>query len=417
MAQPNDSHEPENERPLCSYQLLTLYLPAFVFALGYSIATPAIPVFAKSFDTGFGVASLVIVVHAFGGLIAAVPTGFLVDRMGRRPILIAGPVLVAVSSCLTAIAQSFVELLFYRLVGGAAMEMWRQARLAIIADVGRRRQRGRQMSGMIGTEGAGRLIGPALGGFLAGWSIRVPFVAHGVLALVAIVPSLFLVRESAPTVTGRVDNKDQTEDQLDTKAVIALMLDARYRGFLCAQFFASMTRGVLWGGTLLLYATFAYDVGPQGLGGLATMSTVVGIPITLSCGYLMDRFGRKTTMVPGFVSMAFGLLFLAASAHWHWSLAVFIAAFLWLHASQAVTAGSMQVLGSDMAPANARGRFFGFWRLIGEVGGLVSPALFGFVAEHLGYDVSFTMIGFCSLTTALLLAFAVKETVRRPSYS
>jgi MFS family permease len=147
------------------------------------------------------------------------------------------------------------------------------------------------------------------------------------------------------------------------------------------------------------------------------MSTVVGIPITLSCGYLMDHFGRKATMVPGFVSMAFGLLFLAASAHWHWGLAVFIAAFLWLHASQAVTAGSMQVLGSDMAPAKARGRFFGFWRLIGEVGGLVSPALFGFVAEHLGYDVSFAMIGFCSLTTALLLAFAVKETVRRQSSS
>ncbi len=52
-------------------------------------------------------------------------------------------------------------------------------------------QRGRQMSGMVGTEGAGRLIGPALGGLLAAWSIRVPFVAHGVLALLAIVPSFF----------------------------------------------------------------------------------------------------------------------------------------------------------------------------------------------------------------------------------
>ncbi len=176
------------------------------------------------------------------------------------------------------------------------MEMWRQARLAIIADVGKRRQRGRQMSGMIGTEGVGRLIGPALGGLLAAWSIRVPFVAHGILALLAIVPSFFLVRESAPPGTKSAGKK--TEDQLNSKALVALMLDARYRGFLCAQFFASMTRGVLWGGTLLLYATFTYDVGARGLGGLATMSTVVGIPITLSCGYLMDRFGRKTTMVP-----------------------------------------------------------------------------------------------------------------------
>ncbi len=415
MGQPQDSQKTENDGFFSSYQLLTLYFPAFVFALGYSIATPAIPVFAKSFETSFGIASLVIVVHALGGLMAAVPTGFLVDRMGRRPVLIAGPILVAVSSSLTALAQSFAELLVYRLIGGAAMEMWRQARLAIIADIGKRSQRGRQMSGMIGTEGAGRLIGPALGGLLAAWSIRVPFIAHAVLALLAIVPSFFLVRESAPTETKSAAKT--SEEHLDTKAVVGLMLDAKYRGFLCAQFFASMTRGVLWGGTLLLYATFAYDVGPQGLGGLATMSTIVGIPITLSCGYLMDRFGRKTTMVPGFASMALGLFFLALSAQWRWGLAVFIAAFLWLHASQAVTAGSMQVLGSDMAPANARGRFFGFWRLIGEIGGLVSPALFGFVAERFGYTVSFATIGLCSLATAMLLAFSVKETITRQRFS
>jgi len=48
-----------------------------------------------------------------------------------------------------------------------------------------------------------------------------------------------------------------------------------------------------------------------------------------------------------------------------------------------VTAASMQVLGSDMAP-DGRGRFFGFWRLIGEIGGLVSSALFGVLAEQMG---------------------------------
>jgi MFS family permease len=178
-----------------------------------------------------------------------------------------------------------------------------------------------------------------------------------------------------------------------------------------------MTRGVLRGGTLLLYATFAYDVGARELGGLATMSTVVGIPITVSCGYLMDHCERKTTMVPGFASLALGLFFLAANAHWHWGLAVFVGAFLWMHAGQAVTAGSMQVLGLDMAPAEARGRFFGFWRLIGEIGGLVSPALFGILAEHMGYSVSFALIGLCALSTAMLLAFSVKETVSGETFS
>ncbi|HJU60704.1 MAG TPA: MFS transporter [Candidatus Binatia bacterium] len=396
---------------LSAYQFLTLYFPAFVLSLGYSIATPAVPVFAKSFDTGFAVASLVIVVHALGGLIAAVPTGFLVDHLGRRPMLFAGPILMAASSALTAAAQSFPELLLYRFLGGGAMEMWRQARLAMIADVSKSGQRGRQMSGMVGTEGAAKLMGPAVGGALAAWSIRTPFLVHGMLAFLAIVPSFFLVRESAPASNKEVTGKEK--DHLDTQALLAMMLDAKYRGFFAAQFFASMTRGVLWGGTLLLYAVYAYNVGPQLLGGLATTTSIVGIPITLSCGYLMDRFGRKTTMVPGFVCMALGLLFLASSAHWHWSLVSFLAAAIWTHAGQSVTAGSMQVLGSDMAPAVARGRFFGFWRLIGEIGGLVSPALFALVAEQIAYSAAFALFALCALATASLLTFSVKETVGR----
>jgi MFS family permease len=415
MAKLSDSKKIEAGGVLSSYQFLTLYFPAFIFSLGYSIATPAIPVFAKSFDTGFGVASLVIVVHALGGLIAAVPTGFLVDHLGRRPMLFAGPVVMAAASVLTAMAQSFPELLVYRFLGGGAMEMWRQARLAMIADVSKSRQRGRQMSGMVGTEGAAKLMGPAVGGVLAAWSIRTPFLVHGALAFLAILPSFFLVRESAP-VENKYENKyiDKTKrDRLDTRALLAMMLDAKYRGFFSAQFFASMTRGVLWGGTLLLYAAYAYNAGPQLLGGLATTTTIVGIPITLSCGYLMDRFGRKTTMVPGFVCMALGLMFLASSAQWQWSLASFIAAVIWTHAGQSVTAGSMQVLGSDMAPAVARGRFFGFWRLIGDIGGLVSPALFALVAEQIAYSAAFALFALCSLATAALLAFAVKETVGR----
>lgn len=411
MAKLSDSQKIEASGVLSSYQFLTLYFPAFIFSLGYSIATPAIPVFAKSFDTGFGVASLVIVVHALGGLIAAVPTGLLVDHLGRRPMLFAGPVLMAAASVLTALAQSFPELLIYRFLGGGAMEMWRQARLAMIADVSKSRQRGRQMSGMVGTEGAAKLMGPAVGGALAAWSIRTPFLVHGALAFLAILPSFFLVRESAPAENKYADKTKR--EPLDTRALLAMMLDAKYRGFFSAQFFASMTRGVLWGGTLLLYAAYAYDAGPQLLGGLATTTTIVGIPITLSCGYLMDRFGRKTTMVPGFVCMALGLMFLASSAQWHWSLASFIAAVIWTHAGQSVTAGSMQVLGSDMAPAVARGRFFGFWRLIGEIGGLVSPALFAVVAEQIAYSAAFTLFALCSLATAALLAFAVKETVGR----
>jgi len=392
---------------LSAFQLLTLYFPGFILALGYSIATPAIPVFAKSFNTGFGVASLVLVIHGLGELVATVPTGFFVDRFGRRPMLFAGPLLTAAASFLIAVSHSFSELLFYRFIEGVGSEVWRQARLAMIADASKINERGRQMSGMIGTERAGRLIGPALGGIFALSSIRLPFITYGVLAFVAIVPSFFLVKESAP---GWQRTVTDGEPQMGTAALLKSMLTPRYLGFFTAQFFASTTRGVLWGGTLLLYATYAYGTGAQFLGGLATAGTIVGIPITFAAGYLMDRFGRKVTMVPGFLLIALGVFYLAVSAALTWPLATFVAGFLWIQATGSITAGSMQVLGADMAPAAGRGRFFGFWRLINQVGALISPACFAFVAEHYSYGTGFTIFGFSALATAALLAFTVTET-------
>jgi MFS family permease len=393
---------------LSSYQFLTLYFPGFVLALGYSIAMPAVPVFAKSFGTGFAVASLVLVMHGLGEMIATVPTGFFVDRFGRRPMLFVGPILTAAASLLIAVAHSFPELLAYRFIEGLGSEVWRQARLAMIADTSRTRERGRQMSGMIGTERAGKLIGPALGGLFALSSIRLPFVAYGALAFLAIVPSFFLVRESSP---GYRRGEPKNEPQMATGALLKSMLTPRYLSFFTAQFFASITRGVLWGGTLLLYGTFAYGAGAQVLGGLATVGTIIGIPITFAAGYLMDRFGRKVTMVPGFMLITLGIFYLAASAAMGWGIATFIAGFLWIQATGSITAGSMQVLGADMAPAAGRGRFFGFWRLINQGGALISPAAFAWIAERQGYSTGFIIFGFSALATTLLLAFTVTETV------
>ncbi len=412
MVKPQDPHHGVDSRSLLSkYHFLTLYLPAVILALGHGVALPAIPVFAKSFGTGFGIASLVIVVHSFGSLISTLPTGFLLDKVGRRPILLSGPILTALSSFLIATARSFPQLLIYRFVGGWAQQMWRQSRLAIIADTGRKRERGRQMTGLVGMESAGRLLGPALGGLLGGRNIRIPFIVHGLLSLAAVLPSIRLVRETAPTSTQ--SSSEGKESPLGTKAFIISLLNVRYLSFFSAQFFATMARGALWGGTILLYAAYTYDVGPETLGVLSAATGLVGIPITLSAGYLMDRFGRKTTIVPGFALMAMGLVFMALSAHWQWSFATFIGALLWVHAAQSITSGNMQVLGATIAPESARGRFFGVWRMIGEFGHLLSPAIFALLAEQVAYTASFSFLSFCGFAAAAIVGLQVQETVRR----
>src|SRR5581483_1496588 len=116
------------------HHFLSLYLPAIVLALGQSMVGPVIPVLAKSFDVNFGTASLVLVAAQGGALAATIPSGVLVDKIGRRPVLLAGPVLTAFASVMTPFAGSFPELLLYRFISGVATQLWQQARIAVIAD-------------------------------------------------------------------------------------------------------------------------------------------------------------------------------------------------------------------------------------------------------------------------------------------
>jgi MFS family permease len=136
----------DGPRILSRQNALTLYIPSLTLALGQGIAVPALPLFAASFGVSFGVASTVLVAFAVGSLVAGLPMGFLVDRVGRNRVMIAGPVLIAATSFLAAIAQSFPELLVYRFLAGFGQQMWNISRVTTVAETASDSQRGRQMS-------------------------------------------------------------------------------------------------------------------------------------------------------------------------------------------------------------------------------------------------------------------------------
>src|SRR5687767_5570267 len=115
---------------------LSIYLPSVALAIGTGMVIPVLPVYAKSFDVPFEVASLIIIVQQIGHISAAYPVGLLMDRIGRKKIVLAGPLLLALSSVLVAMAGSFPELLIYRFIGGIGEQMWRVGRLTMIADTG-----------------------------------------------------------------------------------------------------------------------------------------------------------------------------------------------------------------------------------------------------------------------------------------
>lgn len=399
----------QSEQAILSRQaLLSLYLPAAILALGQGIVLPALPVYAKSFGIGFGIASMVIVAAPLGSLAAGVPTGYLLDRLGRRRIILAGPILAALSSFLMAAAQSFPELLFYRFLGGAATQMWGLGWLAIIADTGNQGQRGRQITGMHAMESLGRISGPLVGGIIATlWDVRMPFVFYGVLCLIAVVPGFLLIKE-----TVRADRHGRVQPSAggaQRRLGLDWLFTAPVLIFLGAQLIGAVTRGALQHGSLNFYAVYVYEVDAATIGFLGTAATALSIPIMVASGAVMDRFGRKAAILPGFTSLGLALAFMGLTAYAEWPFSSYVAAFLIVVATNTITTGNMQTLGSDIAPAEARGSFFGISQTVVQVGHIVSPIAFALLSENVGAWVAFLFLSLQSIAVAVIVGVGIRE--------
>jgi MFS family permease len=377
-----------------------------ILALGTGVAVPALPTLAKSFNVSFGLASGVVTMYLLGNLAGTIPSGWLVDRFGRRPVLIAGPLLSASMAFLVAGAQSFPELLVLRFFNGVAAQMWIVARLAAISMNAAPGQRGRLVSWMFGMDSTGRLAGPVLGGFIAyTWGTRSPFIVYAVLALVALVPTLLFSKD-----TPRAQRSEKKTDEAGpSKLSLREIVVPRWQYFGVA-FFAGLTRGPLQADLLYVYAAFAYALGPRPIGYLATSASLISLPIGFIAGWVLDRFGRKRTMVPGFGGVSIAMTALALSAYLHLPLAWYVVLFLFGVMLQSFTGGSVQTVGADVAPPEARGTFLGIWRFASQGGAALSPIIFAVLSDTVNYGTAFMFTAVSASIVTFLLVRYVPET-------
>lgn len=383
---------------------LSTYLPALVLAIGTGIALPAIPTLAKTYAVSFGVASGVVTAFVLGNVCGTIPSGWLIDRFGNRVVLIGAPLLTSVTSFAIFFSDNFTELLILRFLTGCAAQMWQMARLAAISYGAAPSQRGRLVSWMFGMDSTGRLTGPIIGGFIAAaWGPRAPFLVFAAMALIALVPTSTFAHG-----TPRQGDRERDKKAARTMSLRDVIMPRLV--YFGVALFAGMTRGPLNADLLHLYAAFAYGLGPKQIGYLATAASCLSLPISFTGGWIMDRFGRKRTMVPGFTGVTAAMALLAVSAYAHLSLTWYVGLFLLGVATQALTGGSVQTVGADVAPAEARGTFLGIWRFTGQGGVALGPIIFAAVADTVDYGSAFLFTSSCAAVVAFLLIRYVPET-------
>ena len=188
---------PARDAPI-GFVLATLAIDA----LGFGIVVPVVPDLVVRLSdlpasaASIWVGSLLAVFSAMQFLCAPL-LGALSDRFGRRPVLLVSLAGIGLNYLLLAWAPTLAWLFLGRVIAGATAAN-ASAATAYIADVtppDRRAQR----FGLVGAMfGLGFVVGPAVGGVLGEYGLRVPFLAAAGLAGANLLYGALVLPESLP---------------------------------------------------------------------------------------------------------------------------------------------------------------------------------------------------------------------------
>lgn len=373
-------------RPEIPGELRVLIAAAFVIAIGFGLVSPVLPAYARSFDVGVAAASFVVSIFAFFRLVFAPAGGALVSRLGERPVYLTGLLLVAASSLATAFAQSYVQLLIFRGLGGIGSTMFTVSAMALLVRLAPPTIRGRVSSAYASSFLIGGTLGPVLGGALAGFGLRLPFFAYAVALVVA--ATVVAVRLSGAQLRPATTGPQAPPMRLSE----ALALPS-YRACLASAFANGWCNFGVRVAVLPQFAVAIHD--DTWVAGVALALAALGTAATLQvAGRVADTVGRRPLVLVGLVVTAVGLGLLGLS---HDLLALFVLSAVSGIGAGLLNPGQQATIADLIGSGRSGGTVLSTFQMAQDGGAILGPVLVGVVADQAGFEWAFGLTALVSL--------------------
>jgi multidrug resistance protein len=175
--------------------LWVLVFIAVINSMGFGIIIPLLYPYGKKFGVNEQTIGLLTAAFSIAQFFATPVLGSLSDRFGRRPILILSLIGTAASFVLFGLANSVFMLFAARILDGLTGGNISVAQ-AMISDISSPKERAKNF-GILGSAfGFGFVIGPAIGGLLSRYGMKVPFFFAAGIAILGVLLTLFFLKET-----------------------------------------------------------------------------------------------------------------------------------------------------------------------------------------------------------------------------
>ena len=414
--------KPEDIRSAVGRVLLYISFP-FGF-MGFIL-----PIYGEAIGASATAIGVLFSVFSVMTLVLRPVVGYSLDRWGRRPFLLAGVSLYAVTMLTFAAAANYTGLLLARTVQGiASAAMW-LAVYGIVSDISPAERRGQNYGAMQQRANAGGLYGATLGFIVlllvqhatgapqTPLAIQAAFGLYFVISLYAVakavrVPETARLRsavDAAVTVQEELaEGRVATDQPCAVSPVRASSPDRRlfgprYVGLLGGVLLTSTGYGML-APLMMIYLMAKTGASIVELGLAYLPAGVVWAALPEKAGQIADRRGRRKFMILGLLTSAAVALIVPASTRL-WPLAIVWAAEA---AALSLAIPAEQAVVSDLTGADVRGQAYGYYDAAYATGFTLGPLLGGWLFDQVGHAAPFYANALILLVASAVIAVALR---------
>jgi MFS family permease len=342
-----------------------------MFNLGQGVLRPSLPLYLQQFfGANYRMVTVIPTVFGAGKWIANLPTGYLLDRLGRRPLMITGLAVIASSDIASALTSVYGVFLGIRGIAGIGWAMFATVATTVMVDRGARR--GRAISRLLMAETAGILLGSIGGGWLyAGVGATSPFLFEAACMMVAAMAAGWL---NLPPTPRNASSAADTDHGHRLRTVI------RVPGVMLMSIINAALVAVQTGVIVFLFPLYLLERGnlpPEVVGYLVGVSVMGRLIALWLVSRLPDRWNRLPVLGLGLLGYAVVLASLPVVTH-----AVMLTMWsLLLGAGAGFVAGLPTAIIGDRVAPELHGIAVGWLRTLADAGMIVGPLVMGTLGD------------------------------------
>ncbi len=363
--------------------------------------------------TAFTATATFIVAFGATKALTNLATGALIDRIGRKPVLVAGWIIGTPVPLLLIWAPTWGWVIAANVLLGVNQGMTWSTTVVMKIDLVGPARRGTALGfNEAAGYGAVSLTALATGAIAAHYGLRpepfllgVAFAALGLgLSTLFVHETQGFARQEAATTTGRADGADG----FSAIFARATWRDPTLSAISQAGLVNNAVDGLAWGILPLLFAANGQSV--QAIGVLAALYPGVWCVAQLFTGAWSDRIGRKPMIVAGMVLQAAALTLIATAT----GFAAWATGAVLIGIGTALVYPTLIAAVGDVAHPTWRATAVGVYRLWRDTGYVIGALLGGIVADLIDLRAAVKVVAGLSLLSGLIVAGRMKETAARP---